>query len=225
DLTWSIPVVAVPGQKINFVATQTKSVQTDAALDTVTLNQLQIIKPDGSILVSGATGDLYTQYDWINGNPLGNKTNPFNIRRSNALRVDVPVDQTGIWQIKLNAKAQTAKNQLEISLAPAILVADASDETSQNFRAQIAALIERFHGKTLSPDSEEVVRYTNLFLQLRQNKIDRKSGTSLTETNVACDYNSNGVAWNQWAADPTSSLSAWRTLVAALMADYNYIYE
>lgn len=225
DFTWSIPVVAVPGQKINFIATQTKSVQADAALDTVTLNQLQIIKPDGSILVSGVTGDLYTQYDWINGNPLGNKTLPFNIRRSNALRVDIPVDQSGVWQIKLNAKAQTAKNQLEISLAPSILVANAGDATSQNFRTQIAALIERFHGKTLSPESDEVMRYTELFLQLRQNKIDRKTGTSLTETNVACDYNSNGVAWNQWAADPTSSLTAWRTLVAALMADYNYIYE
>lgn len=225
DLAWSIPVVAVPGQKINFVATQTKSVQTDAALDTVTLNQLQIIKPDGSVLVSGVTGDLYTQYDWINGNPLGNKTLPFNIRRSNALRIDIPVDQTGVWQIKLNAKAQTAKNQLEISLAPSILVANASDSTSQNFRAQIAVLLERFHGKALSPDSEEVIRYTELFLQLRQNKIDRKTGTSLTETNVACDYNSNGVPWNQWAADPSSSLSAWRTLVAALIADYNYIYE
>ncbi len=225
DLTWSIPVVAVPGQKINFVATQSKSVQTDAALDTVTLNQLQIIKPDGTVLVSGATGDLYNQFDWINGNPVGNKTLPFNIRRYNALRIDVPVDQSGTWQIKLNAKAQTANNQLEVSLAPAILVAQASDPTTQNFRAQIASLIERFHGRILSAESDEVITYTNLFLQLRQNKIDRKSGNSLTETNVACDYNSNGVAWNQWAADPASSLSAWRTLVAALMADYSYIYE
>lgn len=225
DLTWSIPVVAVPGQKINFVATQTKLVQTDAVLDTVTLNQLQIIKPDGSVLVSGATGDLYNQYDWINGNPLGNRAVPFNIRRYNALRIDIPVDQSGTWQIKLNAKAQTIKNQLEISLAPSILIADASDAVSQNFRAQVAALIERFHGKTLSPESEEVIRYTNLFLQLRQNKVDRKTGNSLTETNVACDYNSNGVPWSQWAADPAASLSAWRTLVAALMADYNYIYE
>jgi hypothetical protein len=225
DFTWSIPVMAAPGQQINFVATQTKSVQSNPALDTVTLNQLQIIKPDGSVLVSGTTGDLFDKYDWINGSPLGYIGKPFNIRKSNTLRIDIPVDQSGVWQIKLNAKAQTAGNQLEISLAPTVLVANASDTTTQNFRAQVAALIERLHGKALSADSEEVIGYTDLFLQLRQNKINRKSGASLTESNVYCDYNSNGVPWSQWASDPTSSLSAWRTLVAALMADYDYIYE
>ncbi|MEY4588143.1 MAG: hypothetical protein RL497_219, partial [Pseudomonadota bacterium] len=225
DISWSIPVVAAPGQQLNFIATQTKNIQTDAALDTVILNKLHIIKPDGSVLVSGATGDLFNQYDWINGNPMGGKSTPFNIRKSNALRIDIPVNQSGVWQIKLNVTAQTAGNQLEISLAPTVLVAQASDANTQNFRTQIASLIERFHGKSLSIDSDEVLQYTDLFIQLRQNKINRKTGNALTETNISCDYNANGVSWSQWAADPTASLSAWRSLITALMADYNYIYE
>lgn len=225
DLGWSINVTAAPGQIINFVATQTQSVQSDPALDTVTLNQLQIIKPDGSVLVTGNTGDLYNQYDWINGNPLAGKANPFNIRRNNALKIDIPADQAGTWQVKLNVKAQTVGNQLEVSLAPSILVASSNDTATQNFRSQVAALIERLHGRTVAADSEEVIQYTDLFIQLRQAKISRKGGNALTETNVSCDYNSNGVPWNQWAADPTGSLSAWRSLLTALIADYNYIYE
>jgi Protein of unknown function (DUF1588) len=225
QLSWSITVSAAPDQLINFVATQSLSVQADPALDTVTLSQLQIIKPDGSVLVNGAVGDMDAQFEWIKGNPLNGRANPFNIRKYNSLKMNIPVDQSGVWQIKINATAQTAGNQLEISVEPSILVANAKDTITQNFRTQVASLIERLHGKSFAENSEEVIRYTDLFIRLRQNKINRNSGNALTETNVSCDYNSNGVPWNQWAADPTGSLSAWRTLLTALMTDYNYINE
>ncbi len=136
-----------------------------------------------------------------------------------------PVDQRGPWRIRLNASAQTINNQLEVTLAPSYLSTAAKDAASMMIRQQIVQLVERLHGRVLDANSAEISEYLQLFIDLRQNKINRKSGDKLTETGVRCDYNSNGVNWSVWAADPTSSLSAWRGLVTALMTDYHYLYE
>jgi hypothetical protein len=224
-LEWPIAIDALPGQTLAFTATQTQNVQSDATLDTVTLNRLEIVKPDGSLLVGGEVGALFDQLEWITGNPLAGKSTPFRIRKYNALKINVPIDQSGTWIIRLNATATTANNALEIALAPGILSASAQHPANQVIRRQVAQLLERLQGRWYAEDSPEVRQYTQLFIDLRQAKIDRKAGDKLTETGVRCDYNGNGLTWSVWAADPAYSLSAWRGLIVALMADYHYIYE
>jgi hypothetical protein len=109
--------------------------------------------------------------------------------------------------------------------APEISADIASDDNTTKIRNQISVLIERLHGRQVSPESDEVLRYTELFIKMRQNKINRNTGKNLTEANIACDYNANGLPWVQWSADPNHSLSAWRGVITALMADFNYIFE
>ena len=91
------------------------------------------------------------------------------------------------------------------------------DEAS--IRSQLVVLFERMLNRVVTPTSAEVSQAYQLFLDLRQARINAGGGTRV-DSNTRCD-NRIGGSTN----DPSFVMSPWRGLIIALMTDPDYLYE
>lgn len=221
----AIDIKYVEGQVIHYSATVLNHAHDGYTPNDVTIHNVEVIKPDGSVLISGDTRELYDQYDWITGNPLGSDTSPFRVRKGYSLNLNIPVTMSGEYRINLTTQAYTAGNHLDVSLTPNLFFADANDSATTKIRQQIAMLVERMHGEDLSHSAPKILAYTQLFLDLRANKLRRGASQTFVESDIRCNYDSGGVDRRVWAADPNHTLTAWRGIIATLMTDFDYIFE
>lgn len=224
-ITDTIDVPYTSEQTINYSVRQLVYAQEGSGPNNVTLEYLEIRRPDGSILVSGEVGELYEEYPWITGNPADGIIKPYRVRRGRSLDLAIPVEMSGEYHIELSVRARTVGNHLDVSVRPAIVFADAADPATVKIRQQMAKLVERMHGETLLHDSAKIIAYTNLFIDLRANALRRQAGGNLVESGLRCDYNHADLPRAQWGADPLQAMRAWRGVVTALMTDFSYLFE
>lgn len=96
---------------------------------------------------------------------------------------------------------------------------DATTLDEASIRNQIVVLYERLLNRMVSSDSADVNQAYQLFLDLRQARINAGGGTRVDSV-TRCD-NRIGGSRN----DASFVLSPWRGLVIALMSDPDYLYE
>jgi len=87
-------------------------------------------------------------------------------------------------------------------------------------KKQIVVLYERMLNRLVAIDSTEVSQTYQLFLDLRQARINLGGSTRINE-NSRCDNRRDKGSLN----DPSSVLSPWRGIIIAMMTDPDYLYE
>lgn len=87
-------------------------------------------------------------------------------------------------------------------------------------RNQIVVLFERMLNRVVSTTSTEVGQAYQLFLDLRQARIDLGGSTRINE-GIRCDNRRDGGSLN----DASFVLSPWRGMIIAMMTDPDYLYE
>ncbi len=87
-------------------------------------------------------------------------------------------------------------------------------------RNQIVVLYERMLNRLVTINSVEVNQAYQLFLDLRQARINLGGSTRINE-GVRCDNRQDGGSLN----DPNFVLSPWRGMLIAMMTDPDYLYE
>ena len=98
--------------------------------------------------------------------------------------------------------------------------------SSSTVRAQLAILIERFLGHDVAENGPLVNRYFKLFHDAREGIVSRGPSGRFVDDDQYCKFeNANDLEKSVWAADPNTTLAAWRVVVAALMSQYEFLYE
>ncbi len=87
-------------------------------------------------------------------------------------------------------------------------------------RNQIVVLYERMLNRLVTINSTEVNQAYQLFLDLRQARINLGGSTRINE-GIRCDNRMDGGSLN----DPSFVLSPWRGMIIAMMTDPDYLYE
>ena len=224
-ISHTLKVQAMNEQKIHFTATALSDAHTGYSINDVSIETIEVIAPDGSVVLIGDAAELFKEHDWVSGTPVGNADSQFRVRRTHTLNLEIPVNLTGEYRIDLTVRANTAGNFLDIDMTPTIFLANSNDDSTIRIREQIAHLLERGHGKKVTQTAPDVLAYTQLFLDLRANKLRRGANKYLTENNIRCHYHNANASYSSWAADPAHTLTAWRGILVALMTDFSYIFE
>ena len=225
SVDFSITVQALPEQRISYVMTSLTDVFEDNNLNNTEIYNITVIDPNGAVVLDGDARLLYREHDWVTGEPAGAWNAPIKLRNGFGVSIEVPVSISGTYVLRLSLAAAAIGNHLNITVSPHQLQASASDAASTHFRLQMAKLIERMHGKRYEQNSPAVLAYTQLFIDLRNNRLLRGGEKNIVESGLRCGYSSGGVPTRIWGADPFLNLGAWRGVMVSLMTDFNYLYE
>jgi len=109
-----------------------------------------------------------------------------------------------------------------------VLLADSP--VNDLYREKMSELLFSFWGVEADKHSVEVNELLRLFEESRQAKFARSDWSHIQESNSVCDFDysaHNTQNEDGWVVgnDPAYVMSAWRTIVAYLMTDYQFLHE
>lgn len=217
--------------KVN-AAVGTVKVLMKAPTKAMAWESLKITDSKGQVIIQGNMASLVADTDWISasGGPINSKqTNSksaYYLCCSNRyLEILIPVANAGEITIEM---AMWADNDASLNLAIEQTQATSklTDNNTRLVKQQLVVLYERLLNEHYTIEDEEISMGFDLFMNLRQAKLDRGAHSDMKERSIDCLYYDNkGLSESEWGADPAHTMTAWRAVIAAMMMDSAFIYE
>ncbi|WP_096087339.1 c-type cytochrome [Agaribacterium haliotis] len=168
-------------------------------------------------LVSGSTNSA--------NNKLSGEKDAAYLRTSEKLLFELPsVD--GAQQLKFRLWRKNSNKRIAVFVHTVNTPGAFEPQSNPEFTSQLVYLARRFYGESWAANSDELHRLAALFQQARALKLERGAHGDIKESGQYCNY-SDPEKRNEreWGDDPWATLSAWRTVLVAMMSDMQFIYE
>jgi len=138
------------------------------------------------------------------------------------------------WQHETNEIApieNVTNREFEMNIATRVTNINTQFSPTKNrIKEKIVKLVENAWGSFLTVDDPEIETIFNLFEASRQARIKRSSNQHIVDDAGNCDfdfglYDTESRGGWEVGNDPYYVMSAWRTVIAYIMSDYQYIHE
>jgi len=200
--------------------------------DSFYLGWVDIKKTSGEVVFSGTGLEFVNAFSRFSPSSTSNKVTGNDdaalLTLSNDYVFNIDLSEVGEYQMDLSYWRRRVNHGAFISLSSkpnASEEMDIGNPETEEITNKIQELVYRLHGDDLKKDDEKIMALLNIFVQARSNKIARGGEENIVEAGSYCSYEDDQLSQKTWGYDPFHAMYAWKVVVAALMADFNFAYE